>query len=180
VIARVCEEVLLSAGLVDEAYRFYGLEAGRTGTYLAWFRAVVRKYPNKKPEDVLGDLVNHTPGDEGKWFAAAKDAKLYDQAIALANSSPCSPQTLSRAARDFADKNPAFAVEAGMTALRWLTAGYGYEITGLDVMNAYVQTMKAAENLGRRDEVLRRIRDLVASDTSPGRFVAGLLGRELG
>ena len=59
------------------------------------------KYPNKTKAEVLADLVEHTPGHEGKWFAAAKSAKLFDEAIALANQTPCSPQTLTRAARDF-------------------------------------------------------------------------------
>jgi hypothetical protein len=82
--------------------------------------AVAKKYPHKKPAEILEDLVAHTPGEEGKWFAAAKDAKLFDEAIALANRTPCSPQTLTRAARDFEEKRPEFAIEAGMAALRWL------------------------------------------------------------
>ena len=35
---------------------------------------------------------------------------------ALANRTPCDPKTLTRAARDFAEKNPAFAVGAGLAA----------------------------------------------------------------
>jgi hypothetical protein len=178
-IARVCEAVLLSSGLADEAYRRYGLEANRAGTYVAWFRAVLRKYPHKNAEEILADLVGHTPGDEGKWFAAAKDAKLFDQAIALANRAPCSPQTLSRAARDFTEKNPAFAVEAGLAALRWLAAGYGYEVTGLDVMSAYDNTIRAADNLGCRNQVIGWVRELLKRDDSPGRFVAGILRQRL-
>src|SRR5690606_36175737 len=81
-IARACEEVLLSSGLADEAYERYGLLANQAGTYAAWFRAVAKKYPHKKPAEILDDLVAHTPGEEGKWFAAAKDAKLFDEAIA--------------------------------------------------------------------------------------------------
>jgi hypothetical protein len=46
-VDRVCEEILLSAGAIDEAYRRYGLTANRAGTYLGTFRAVVRKYPAK-------------------------------------------------------------------------------------------------------------------------------------
>ena len=88
-IARTCEEVLLSSGLADEAYRRYGIEANRAGTYLAWFRAVAKKYPHKKPAEILDDLVASTPGEEGKWFAAAKSAKLYDEAIVLARRTPC-------------------------------------------------------------------------------------------
>lgn len=61
-IDRLCEETLLSSGLVDEAYKRYGLRANRAGTYAAWFRAVVKKYPHKKPSEILGDLAAETPG----------------------------------------------------------------------------------------------------------------------
>ena len=44
---------------------------------------------------VLSDLVQLTPGDEGKWFAAAKEAQLFDEAVALANARPCDPKTLT-------------------------------------------------------------------------------------
>jgi hypothetical protein len=108
-IDRFCEEILRSSGLVNEAYRRYGLRANRAGTYAAWFRAVAKKYPHKKPAEILADLVAETPGEEGKWFAAAKNAKLFDEAIVLANRTPCSPQTLTRAARDFETKRPQFA-----------------------------------------------------------------------
>jgi hypothetical protein len=180
-IDRLCEEILLSSGLVEEAYRSYGLSANRAGTYLAWFRAVKKKYTHKEPRQILADLVEHTPGDEGKWFAAAKDEKLFEEAIALVNQTPTTdPRTLTRAARDFADENPSFAVEAGIAALRVLVLGYGYEITGADVWAAYSHTMKAAERLGSVETTLRRIRSLVASETYGERFVTKILGSELG
>ena len=81
-------------------------------------------------EELLGDLVATTPGDEGKWFATVEELGLFDKAILLANQAPCDPKTLTRAARDLADRRPAFAVEAGLAALRWLVEGHGYEITG--------------------------------------------------
>lgn len=178
-IDRLCEEILLSSGLVEEAYARYGLRANCAGTYTAWFRAVSKKYPHKKPVEVLEDLVNETPGEEGKWFAAAKSAKLFDEAIALANRTSCSPRTLTRAARDFAEKNPVFAVEAGMAALRWLVEGYGYDVTGADVRNAYSFTMEAAENAGVAPETWERIRRLVAAESFGDRFVTVVLGRHL-
>ena len=147
-IAAACEEVLRSAGRVEEAYRRYALEATRGTSYLATYRALARKYPDKAPEELLADLVTTTPGDEGKWFATAKEVGLFDEAIRLANRTPCDPKTLTRAARDFVDRRPAFAVDAGLTALRWLVGGYGYEITGADVWAAYANTMKAAEKAG--------------------------------
>ena len=42
----------------------------------------------------IEDLVECSPGDEGKWFAAAKDAGLLDFAFDLARRSPCDPRTL--------------------------------------------------------------------------------------
>lgn len=119
-------------------------------------------------------------GDEGKWFAAAKDNRLFDEAVALVNQTPCDPRTLTRAARDFAEKNPAFAVEAGFAALRWLVQGYGYEITSADVWTAYTLTIKAAANAHQSDEVRNRIRALIDSADARGRFVANILGREVG
>jgi hypothetical protein len=179
-IDQLCEEILLSSGLVEEAYRGYGLRANRAGTYLAWFRAVSKKYAHKEAREILSDLVEETPGEEGKWFAAAKDAKLFDEAIALVNRTATDPRTLSRAARDFAEENPAFAVDAGMAALRYLVRGYGYEITGLDVWDAYTHTMKAAERQGSAEATRQRIRTLVAGENSSERFVTKILGRELG
>lgn len=178
-IAQACEEILLSSGLADDAYARYGLLANQAGTHQAWFAAVAKKYPHKAKAEILADLVAFTPGDEGKWFAAAKSARLFDEAIALANQTPCAPQTLIRAARDFEEKNPGFALEAGMAALRWLVLGYGYEITGADVLAAYTHTLTAAEHAGVADQTRARIRDLVAGETFGERFVTRILGRYL-
>ena len=120
------------------------------------------------------------PGDEGKWFAAAKDAGLFDEAIALANRTPCDPKTLTRSARDFAETRPAFAVEAGLAALRWLLQGYGYEVASADVWAAYTHTIKAAGNTPAADEIRSRIRALIDSANARGGFVATIIGRDVG
>jgi hypothetical protein len=66
----------------------------------------------------------------------------------LANQSPCDPKTLTRAARDFVEKNPGFALTAGLAALRWLSAGYGYAFPcPAAVMQCQVQ--KGPERLRR-------------------------------
>ncbi|MGH9459970.1 MAG: hypothetical protein ACRD1X_02040 [Vicinamibacteria bacterium] len=179
-VARACEEVLLSSGLADEAYARYGLAANRAGTYLATFRAVAAKYPHKSAIDVLSDLVKTTPGEEGKWFAAAKEAGLFEQALALASRTPCDPRTLARAARDYSTTQPDFAIGAGLLALHWLVQGYGYEITGADVWAAYASTMEAAERLGRVPLVKERIRSLMTSEGGGRRFVTEILAGELG
>jgi hypothetical protein len=176
----LCEQILRSLGQTDEAYSRYGLTANRASTYLGWFRAVLRKYPDKPPVVVLSDLVRLTPGDEGKWFAAAKDARLFDEAIALANQTPCDPRTLTRAARDFVERNPAFAVEAGLAALRWLVQGCGYEITSADVWAAYSNTIKAAGNADGGHDIRSRILALIDSAGARCGFVASIIGRDLG
>jgi hypothetical protein len=175
----LCETILLSAGLVEEAYQRYGRRASRGGTYLATFRAVARQYPHKSAGQILADLVEATPGDEGKWFAAAKEAGFYDQALALASRAPCDPKTLARAARDLADEQPAFALGAGLLALHWLVQGHGYEITSADVWMAYSSAMTAAEKNGNAVEFRERVKALVAAE-APGGFVTSVLGRELG
>jgi hypothetical protein len=174
----ICEEILLSSGFVEEAYARYGLVASRRGTYLATFRAVAKKYPHKDAREILGDLAATTPGDEGKWFAAAKEAGLYDEAIALASRSPCDPKTLTRAARDLAAEQPGFSARAALLALHWLAQGYGYEITGADVWAAYTAAMKAAEANGTMAETRERVKEILQGEKTGG-FVASVLGREV-
>jgi hypothetical protein len=178
-VDRVCEEILLSSGFTDEAYERYGSGANRRGTYLATFRAVAKKYPHKQPAEILADLAADTPGEEGKWFAAAKEARLYDLALDLARRSPCDPRTLVRAARDLAARQPAFAVEAGLLALHWIVEGHGYEITGRDILDAFSHTMRAAEINGASEKARERIGQLVARD-APGGIVRRILAASHG
>jgi hypothetical protein len=163
-IARKCEAILLSSGMIDEAYRRYAIEANQATTYLATFRAIAKKYPDRSPDSILHDLVASSPGAEGKWFAAAKDAGLLDLAASLAMRGPADPRTLTRAARDFAQRKPEFAVACGTAALHWMAAGFGYEITGSDVLDAYDALADAALATGmERDQLNRRLRDQFAA-----------------
>lgn len=177
-VDRVCEEILLSSGFADEAYARYGRCANRRGTYLATFRAVAKKYPQKQPGEILLDLVADSPGDEGKWFAAAKEAQLYELALDLARRSPCDPRTLARAARDYVERQPSFAVEAGLLSLHWILEGHGYEVTGREILDAFSHTMRAAENNGTSAMTRERIRQLVAHDAPDG-VVHRILARAL-
>ncbi len=179
-IAQACEAILLSSGLLDEAYRRYALEANQGTTHLATFRAIAKKYPNQQPADILRDLVASTPGAEGKWFAAAKEAGLFDVAIELANASPTDPRTLTRAARDFAETQPTFALSAGLAALRWISLGQGYEITGGDVLDAYLAVVKAAPGAGvSTQHVNAQIREMTAANQPAHTFMKTILERHL-
>jgi len=160
-IAAACESILIDSGMADEAYQRYAMKANKRNTYLATFRAIMKKYPHKEQRDVLADLVESTPGEEGKWFATAKSIGLYDEAIDLANRSPCSPQTLVRAARDMRESNPDFAMKAGITALRWILAGCGYDLTGADVLAALHFMRDAATRTGQQDDAMAALSELM-------------------
>lgn len=179
-ISAACEEILLSSGLVDEAYQRYAVAAGQGMTHLATFRAIAKKYPHKAPADILRDLVSSQPGSEGKWFAAAKDAGLYDLAIDLVSRSPADPRTLIRAARDHAESQPRFAMSAGMAALRWIARGHGYEITGIDVLDAYQAVIKAtrAAEMGE-PETREEIRQIIDGTDPYRQFLCKVLAHHL-
>lgn len=179
-IAEACEAVLLSSGLAEDAYRRYAIEANQGTTHLATFRAIAKKYPNVSPEQILRDLIASTPGAEGKWFAAAKDAGLFAIAIELASNSPTDPRTLARAARDFAECQPQFAVAAGLASLRWISLGHGYDITGLDVLDAYAAVMKAASvSSVDAQQIKAWLRDLLASTPTGNQVMKTVLAHHL-
>lgn len=175
-IALVCEEILLSSGMTDEAYQRYAIAANQGTTYLSTFRAICKKYPHKAPTEILNDLVVSTPGQEGKWFAAAKDAGLYELAIKLARRSPVDHRTLNRAALDFIDTQPLFVIEAGLLSLGWMLEGRGYELTAGEVMTALDAIKRAATVEGSLEHTLLRVRMLL--DAYPQeRFVHGVLAK---
>jgi len=179
-IAQACEKILLSLGRVDEAYASYALEANQHTTNLATFRAIAKKYPHKPAEEILRDLVAGHPGTEGKWFAAAKEAGLFEFAIELATLAPTDIRTLIRAARDFAGKRPDFALSSGMAALRWIAKGECYEITGADVLDAYSTVMQAAAAAGiPEDQIKGQICQLILPSEVNGPFMAKILKYQL-
>ena len=178
-IDRECEDILISSGMNDEAYQRYGLYANSGSTYLARFRALAKRYPMKNKAAMLADLIETTPGEEGKWFATAKDLGFLRLALDLVEKSPCEPKTLNRAAKAFLQSDPEFALGVSMASLKWLCQGWGYEIAGVDVLNAFDSAVQAAERLGVASETKSKIQQVVATDTSPGMFVRDVLTRRL-
>lgn len=177
---RLCEEILLAAGRSEEAYRRFALTTSRGTSNVATFRAIAKRYPAKRPEQILADLVAATRGEEGKWFAAAKDLGLLDAALQLARTSPCDPKTLNRAARDHVERAPAFALECAFLALRWIADGHGYEITAGDVQQAFDLALEAGTHIGVDDDTLLRARQICESAAPCADFLRQVLGRRLG
>ncbi len=146
-IDAACEKILLDLGRVDEAYEKYALAANGSSTGLATFRAIVKKYPGRDPKKILLDLATSS-GEPGRWFAAAKDAGFLDLALEFANTGRTDPRTLSRASRDLLKEDARFCLEVGHLAIQRMLEGYGYELTGMDVIDAYNHFMVAAQTLG--------------------------------
>ncbi len=178
-VAEACEEILLSSGMREEAYRQYAIMANRKTTHVATFKAIAKKYPEQTPETILRDLVASTPRDEGKWFAAAKDAGLLDLALDLARRSGADPRTLNRAARDFAAKEPRFSLGVALASIEWMALGYGYEITHGDVIMAYDEGLKAAQLLGVEAQMKQAVGDLIGKTGPGGTFVRSALDYRL-
>lgn len=174
-IAEACEAVLLSSGLAEEAYRRYAIAANQGTTNLATFRAITKKYPHVPPEQVLQDLIAGTPGAEGKWFAAAKEAGMFELAAELAHTSPTDPRTLTRAARDFATEQPQFALNAALSALRWIARGHGYEITGADILDAAHALQQACTQAGLDEHALSAMLAPILEEAPPRHLLHDLL-----
>lgn len=163
VIDHECEAILLSIDQRTEAYARYGFSANQKSTGLATFRAIAAKYPEKNPREILDGLIRLKPGAEGKWFATARQLGFLDMAIKLAQTSPCDPRTLNRAAKDLLRDHPAAALAIALASLRWMCQGYGYELTGIDVSSACASALKAGEAAGRGDEIARQIAEFTRS-----------------
>ena len=96
------------------------------------------------------------------------------------NRTHCDPKTLTRAARDYLDTEPEFALGAAMSALRWLSEGWGYEVTSADVVEAYDRVMEAANRLNNTGDINNQIRQFVESNESASmQFVRQSLLRRL-
>jgi hypothetical protein len=106
--------------------------------------------------------------------------RILELAVELANRSPLDPHILIRAARDYSAEQPEFALAAGMTALRGIANGWGYEITGADVLDAYAAVMAAASAAGVDETVVNAdVRELIATNRGGGEFVGRVLAWEL-
>ncbi|WP_342119191.1 hypothetical protein [Pseudoduganella sp. OTU4001] len=176
-IAAFCESVMLDTGHTEEAYARYAIAAADGTTNLAIFRSIRKKYPAMDSETILRDLAASKPGQEGKWFAAAKDAGLYDLAIELVKQSPTDPRTLIRAGRDFAQRQPEFALAASLAALSYIAQGVGYEITGMEVYSAWEAALQAGTALEMDESQVKAALYLALPEEPRGRaYIESMLG----
>jgi hypothetical protein len=176
-IDAACERMLLRAGRPEEAYEKYALTANVSSTGLASFRAIVRKYPGRDPKQILLDLAASS-GDPGRWFAAAKDAGFLDLAREFAGTGRTDPRTLIRASRDLVDRNASFSVEVGRLAILRILDGHGYDLTAIDVIDAYHHFMAAAQRLGIAAQAREDVLDIATKANGNGAAFSDTLIRQ--
>ncbi len=162
-IARFCEAILVRQGKADEAFRRFGLPAATGNTWLAMWRDLTRRYPDRDARALLEDLIA-LHGRKGKWFAAAKTAGYFDLALECAADAEAAPATLIRAARDLTSKNPAFASQVALYAVRHLLAGRGYDTTPLEIDEAVDHLMTASRRIDRTAWAVVELRRLAYHD----------------
>jgi tetratricopeptide (TPR) repeat protein len=176
-ISRFCEAILVQQGREEEAYRRFGLPSASGNTYLAMWRDLVKRYPDLDARRILEDLIE-THGSKGKWFAAAKTARFLDIALECAAHYDAAPATLIRAARDLKLKEPAFAMQVALQAIRHLVEGRGYEPSPLDIDEAVEHLMVAATRIEEAEQARQALRQIAGSALSAG-IMAERLARNI-
>jgi hypothetical protein len=166
-IDRFCERVLINAGHSDQAYQRFGLRAANGPTFLAIYRATVRSYPDRHKRQILLDLIA-VRNQPGKWFAAAKSTGFLDVALECAASHDAEPATLVRAARDYRAREPRFAIQVALLALRHLLAGGGYEPNVSLVPEAADYLLDAAKRIGAEPWAREQAEQLAEEPCPPG------------
>jgi hypothetical protein len=161
-----CQRILLEAGRLDEAFARYGLPASHRENYLAAYRAIRKRYPERDPRQVLSDLIAQT-GAKGKWFAAAREAGAWDLALECAAAVTAEPATLARAARDLAREKPDLAARLALYALEHFLQGRGYRAKTDDVVMAHAALLDAAAALDKVDWARDAVDELIRRSTSP-------------
>jgi len=69
---------------------------------------------------------------------------------------------------------------SGMTALHGIMRGYGYDITGVDVLDAYAAVLEAANTAGVDEATIKAdMQFLISGNRTGGEFVQRVLARHL-
>jgi hypothetical protein len=152
----------------------------RNPTYLALYRASVKKYPGLDPDRILRDLIEAFPAHAGRWFATAVQLGKLDLAAELIRHSATDHRTTLRAVGKHAESAPEFARDVALTTLEWLFDGICYDATTADVIEAIEAAVGCAERLGEDpEETVTQILRLAGSrgaGSSFGKDAARFLG----
>jgi hypothetical protein len=145
-----------------------------SSTGLATYLMIAKKYPARDPKQILLDLAD-SGGDPGNWFAAAKEAGFLDLALEFAQAGGTDPRTLSRASRDLLEKDAKFCLEVARIAIQRMLEGYGYELSGIDLIDAYTHFLRAAAKLGVTQDARKDVFSMATNAKQSGAPFADIL-----
>ncbi len=91
-----------------------------------------------------------------------------DIALECARDILAEPSTLIRSGRDFAEKEPAFAAQVSLCAIKHLLNGRGYEPTERDILDAYKYLTESAARCALTEWANNQVEKLKAEGSSPG------------
>ena len=75
---------------------------------------------------------------------------------------------------DISSLTVSICIERTTTPTGW--AGHGYELTGIDVLEALRYATEAAQRLGQGDEMRQRLRQSLTSDHPAARWMRQVVG----
>ena len=152
--------LLVEAGEQDAAYDA-GVRWLADRVTLERFRTVCRGLPNVDRPRLAHDALALTPEPEkGRWFATLNSLALYVLAAELARDHGVAPETALRAATRFRGTQPGLAFESYVTAARGIASWNERQNDGYLAHVVVRPALEFAESLGRRVEMLARLRAL--------------------
>ncbi|GAA6200468.1 hypothetical protein [Aquicoccus sp. SU-CL01552] len=116
-------------------------------------------YPNRDPRGVLEDLIARH-GGKGKWFAAAKTAGYLDIALDCASDPEAVSATLTPAAPDFPDRDPAFAAQVALHAISHPLYGRGFGANPLHIDEVIDHVMASSRQINRTTWAMAEIKQM--------------------
>jgi hypothetical protein len=164
--AHLGEQLLIEAGRSEEAYKRYTLKLPFQTTGLATLSAIRKKYPAISPQRILSDLIDAEPGNERRYFAAARKIGMIELALEIAEKFNVEPKTLTTACKDYLEKDANLALRFGMMALQSYSSGYGYEPEYSDIQKCYDLVSMAAERVDKKKEISDCVDKMVQNDRS--------------
>lgn len=144
---QICEELLLELGRRDEAWQRFALEAHESPSRVKWLKSLLKTYPEYDAGSILAQLVATSRGQEGRWFAAARNNGLLNEALLLAENSAAEPATLITALKQHADSDPPFAFGCGLLAVRGLLRGDAFDPDKIEIETLARHLKSVAEAL---------------------------------
>ena len=166
--AQECEAILLSYGLVEEAYTRYLREAHRLDPSPAAFLSVAERYRPRQPAEVLVALASGDPLGSARWFDAAVDLGEWDIARSFLGSGPTTSAGVLRAALAHSGTAPAFSLACALAAVKAMAQGAAFKTVRRERREFRAAVKRAAQRCPAGEPVLHEIHRFCGATAAGG------------